>query len=552
MVPAVLAAALFLAASPAQATNYYVDVTNGNNSWTGTSSNYVSGNTGPLLNFANFRWGAYPGIALKPGDIVYAMAGVLDHTDDSINTSFSPGYSGTSNAPLVFTNYPGAYFTISNSGSNINTINLTRKSWVKVFGINSTNAYLTPVMQYCTNCEVAYCNFGGGKQILGCRAIFTMFNECQSNWIHNNVMGPSTPFNNSGGDGGIHGATVGTFYSGQDFTSQNIIESNIFFHSGHDVLSVYGPSNVVQYNWGHSAPWYAVTNIYWGSRDLELGGTIGNYNLVQHNNWNYAGYVPDEGCHGVEMSDGAYEIFRYNYCLNDASAGICVYGGKVGGTVSCSNYIYNNTLAFDGYNATKTTNGTPTNISYPLWQCAMAFVSTSKNVIVNNLAYDNLSSAFNFLDGVNVDTVRLANNLSNADPLFTDTNNSPGEFNMSLPDCTLQPGSPAIDAGAWLTTITSRSGSGTSFTVADPNYFFAGLTAAWRTIPGDTIQLQGQISTATITSISGNTITVATPLTWTNGQGLALAYGGAAPDVGACEYYPLGAPTDLRIVSQAP
>jgi hypothetical protein len=64
--------------------------------------------------------------------------------------------------------------------------------------------------------------------------------------------------------------------------------------------------------------------------------------------------------------------------------------------------------------------------------------------------------------------------------------------------------------------------------------------------------LQGQISTATITSISGNTITVATPLTWTNGQGLALAYGGAAPDVGACEYYPLGAPTDLRIVSQAP
>jgi hypothetical protein len=78
------------------------------------------------------------------------------------------------------------------------------------------------------------------------------------------------------------------------------------------------------------------------------------------------------------------------------------------------------------------------------------------------------------------------------------------------------------------------------------------MTAASRTLPGDTIQLQGQSMTATITAISGNTITVATPLTWSAGQGLALAYAGTAPDVGAYEYYPLAAPTNLRIIGGGP
>jgi hypothetical protein len=547
-----LLTAVFLATPQVEAANvqgntYYI-ATNGNDSWTGTAPAFVSGNIGPWLTFAHVTYGSRPG--LQPGDVLYVRGGVYDHSGDSINTCLRLyGVAGTSTSPIVVSNYPGEKPIISASGSNQNTIDLRGSTWLKIFGINSTNAYRTPIMQSCTNCEIANCSFGGGDPARGCLSVFTMYNQCQSNWIHNNVMGPSTPFNNGGGDGGIHGASVGTFYSAKDFTSQNIIESNVFFHSGHDVLSVYGPSNVIQFNWGHSAPWYAFTNVLWGSRDLELGGTIGNYNLVQYNNWNYAGYVPDEGCHGVEMSDGAFEIFRYNYCLNNSASAICVYGGKVAGTISCSNYIYNNTLAFNGFNLTYTSTGTPTNISYPLWQNSVALVHTSNNSLVNNLAYANFNNNTVFLDGLSVDASRCVNNFSNIDPLFVNTDNTGGESVLILPNCTLQPGSPAIDAGTWLTTITSPSGSGTSFTVADAHYFFAGLTAASRTIPGDTLQLQGQTVTTAITSISGNTITVSSPLTWTSGQGLALAYGGSAPDVGAYEYYALAPPSNLRIVA---
>jgi hypothetical protein len=99
----------------------------------------------------------------------------------------------------------------------------------------------------------------------------------------------------------------------------------------------------------------------------------------------------------------------------------------------------------------------------------------------------------------------------------------------------LQETSPCVDAGGWLTTC-DGDGSGTSLTVADANYFFPGIVASGTAFPGDTIQLQGQTNTATITAISGNTLTLSASLTWTNGQGVSLAYSGSAPDIGAFEF----------------
>jgi hypothetical protein len=48
----------------------------------------------------------------------------------------------------------------------------------------------------------------------------------------------------------------------------------------------------------------------------------------------------------------------------------------------------------------------------------------------------------------------------------------------------------------------------------------------------------GTAQKARIVSVNytSNTITVDAALTWTQGQGLALAYVGSAPDVGAHEY----------------
>jgi hypothetical protein len=557
LVLAVLLPEMFLATRPANATVYYVDVTNGNNSWSGTSSNYVSGTTGPLLNFAPFRWGAYPGIPLHPGDVVYAMPGVLDHSNDNVDTSLSPAYSGTSNAPIVFSNYPGAHFTISNSGTNCGTISLSGVSWVKIFGINSTNAYRQVYIQNCTNCEFAYCDVGGGNTNIGYLQPFSMYNCSQSNWIHNNTVHDALawPYGDS-----THCLTIGMFFSTNDWTSFNILESNTCYHAGHDTLSCYGPSNVLINNFIHNENWFFRYDLMRlaSHRCMEIGGYLGYANVIEGNRAQYAGFCYSTP-HGLELDGPGICIIRNNVFSDNQYSGISIYGCKLGIRTMYwgSNYIYNNTIAKNGFGTNsivRYTNGLPiqTNIETQ-WLPAVTIANSTNNIFVNNLLWGNWNNVITGEDvPMSIGAALFLNNLYATSPAtFVDTNDG-GPWSQTLPNYALPPGSPAIDAGTWLTTVTSPSGSGTSFTVADPNYFFAGLTACTRTLPGDSIQLQGQTNTATITAISGHTITVATPLSWSNGQGLALAYGGTSPDAGAFEYYPLAAPTNLRIVTVAP
>ena len=119
-----------------------------------------------------------------------------------------------------------------------------------------------------------------------------------------------------------------------------------------------------------------------------------------------------------------------------------------------------------------------------------------------------------------------------ADPMFVNAPARPvGDYSQF--DFHLQSGSPAIDAGQFLTETTS-AGSGTIMNVADAGYFTDGLGIT----EGDLIQLEGQDLTATITSIdyNSNTITLDSSLTWNANQGVSLAYSGSAPDIGAYDF----------------
>lgn len=112
------------------------------------------------------------------------------------------------------------------------------------------------------------------------------------------------------------------------------------------------------------------------------------------------------------------------------------------------------------------------------------------------------------------------------EPLFVDATN----FNFHL-----QAGSPMIDAGAFLTR-TMSAGQGTHLPVADATWCFDGFG-----IPGelgDEIQLEGDPRTSRVARIDyGNkTLILESSLNWTNGQRVALRYGGSAPDVGAFEW----------------
>ncbi len=117
----------------------------------------------------------------------------------------------------------------------------------------------------------------------------------------------------------------------------------------------------------------------------------------------------------------------------------------------------------------------------------------------------------------------LFKNSIEQDPLFTDP---------AANDYTLQSTSPAVDAGAWLTTASS-AGSGTSLAVADATWFTAGNGVA----AGDEIQLEGQTVVARVVAVNAttNVLTLSTSLSWSAGAGVARKFSGARPDVGAFE-----------------
>lgn len=114
----------------------------------------------------------------------------------------------------------------------------------------------------------------------------------------------------------------------------------------------------------------------------------------------------------------------------------------------------------------------------------------------------------------------------NSNPLFLDPANA---------DFRLQSNSPCIDTGGFLTQTTS-SGSGKTLVVEDARFFTDGFGIPG--VSGDRIQLEGQTTTAVVTNVNytTNTLTLDTSLTWTKGQGVAYAYHGSRPDIGAYEY----------------
>jgi hypothetical protein len=556
------------------ATTYYVGWTNnsvcGNcdNSYDGQYANTnLGGIHGPWLNFAPCNPGGLH--QLTNGCMLYVVANVIVENPGPGFTFTYEQYNdvprftnviGTSNLPVTIAPSSNGVVIFTNCGPD-DGFSFTSCEWLKVYGFQFTNNYRTPLIKYCTNCEF-YSNYSGADLSYpnGSLGTGALVNNSQSNYIHNNAFGPSVPENNECSDGGTHGFEMGTYNVTNDFTAFNIIESNIFYMSGHDVLDCYGPSNIIQNNWCWSPPWYAFpscypsTNLvgfvlpmtaYWGSRLMEIGFEGGNGNVVQSNDCDYCGWVPDNPG-AITLSDAVWEIVRFNRIACAAGQSIQIYGGKAPQPLGCrSNYIYNNSMAFGGYNTTFFTNGVLTNVSYPTWQDGpMGFVHTSSNFVVNNLGFFNFSDSSLF-DDYATNIARWENNVTNVNPLWVSTNNTMSDLGVfpeqTPPDFHLSSGSPALDAGTWLAFIESVGEGGNSITVDNSGYFSAGLTACSRYIPGDTIEFEGTVAqtgggplTAVINAIDGNTITfAASVLTLTNGQGIAIHFSGDAPNVGA-------------------
>jgi chitodextrinase len=109
-------------------------------------------------------------------------------------------------------------------------------------------------------------------------------------------------------------------------------------------------------------------------------------------------------------------------------------------------------------------------------------------------------------------------------PMFVDLTND---------NFALQSGSPAIDAGGFLTSTTS-AGSGTTIPVADAKYFNNGYGISG--VAGDTIMVGSNTATVTGVDYDTNTLTVDRSISWNSGDGVSYPYAGSRPDMGAFEY----------------
>lgn len=111
-------------------------------------------------------------------------------------------------------------------------------------------------------------------------------------------------------------------------------------------------------------------------------------------------------------------------------------------------------------------------------------------------------------------------------PLFTTYNPENNEFEL-----TLQPDSPAIDAGVALT-VTTEAGSGTAITVEDAGYFNDGYRGM---IEPDTIRVGAEEVKIMAIDYAANLITIDREIEWEAGAAINLAFNGDGPDIGAFE-----------------
>lgn len=257
-------------------------------------------------------------------------------------------------------------------------------------------------------------------------------------------------------------------------------------------------------------------NSYWNGddsvhSDIFQDGSDGQQTYSRHHIYenNFTGDCTEINSHfGIWQDTGFGDtniLIRGNVGYNFGSGGVGTFGVD---KVQCyQNSFYDTDWAFTFYN------GGGVNQPGTLGLIANNALHTAVGITIEN-AEANAVFNLGYTSGSHTSYV------STADPLFVDAVNR---------NFRLQAGSPARDAGTNVVWITSADASGTSFNVNDGQR----LCDGWGMVDGDTITTGG--TTTKVTGISGNTVTVASSVTWTN---LQPVYWGTdtTPDIGALPY----------------
>lgn len=493
------------------------------------STFYVSTNGGTGTGDTNSPWSmAKANSTLNPGDTAYLRGG-------KYTTQIAPSRSGTSANVITYMAYQSEVPVITTTDD---AIVLSSRNWIVVSGITVSNltsgnahfaALHTSTNNTITNCVFAY---GGAN---GPYCGFEFEQNSQSNLLVNCVIhhwGSTTAAQGDMVNFGNDGWPIGGPFN--DATCYNVVDGCTLYSAGHSLLNFRSGRNILRRSWLHNEAWsgnLGMRCLLMESANPANSGYTGS-NLIESNRIAFAARDYANLTEECVANRSDRNIYRRNYIYNGCWSGIYLgFSSEV--SYSYSVYMYQNTFYYNG----RLGNG-----GAAIWLYDHSNPKTViGNRIVNNILYANNALITYDADGNDSQStinawvaaqVIKTNWINGQDPKFVDIPTQYTASSANQPNFALKSNSPCIDQGVFLTTATSSGSNDTNLTVADSGYFFAGCG---RLLDGDTIQLQGGPK-AVIASISGNTLTLSSPISWTNGQGIALRYFGVRPDFGAFEY----------------
>jgi hypothetical protein len=470
------------------------------------------------------------------GDKVYLRGGTY------ANQEIRPSNSGVSDSNrIVYTSYNQEDVTIRDSAYGIY---IYKKSYITVNGINFYNLRRFMRIYAGHYNTISHSHFDTrspqsgdwvGALIADDFADSTPASENSThNWVHHCTFYRWAYGGYSEHRGGL--LDIGSWTEDPvDESYYNLIEDNIFAYGGHHTLGVYSKFNVIRENYFHNetnpANW-----AFEGYRGSITEGPVGGHNLYEGNRFGYA----DASGLGLRTP---YNLLRFNLFYHTGSGGLQVVSSQAGQDHADNNRIYRNTFYHTGHQATDP--GFQGGIYFANWSGQ----SPVGNIVKGNIFYDNKNGAVTYEGQIDSQVIENNWDQNSIDPKFVNMSGGDPD-NPNLPDLHLQAESPCIDAGAYATRITSGASSGTQFQVEDARYFIDGWGIPH--VQGDEIQLaDGQRARITDVNYDTNMIIIDRILSWTNNQGISLAYEGAAPDLGAYEFEPQlalrGAPGDQMI-----
>jgi parallel beta-helix repeat protein len=496
-------AALMALSTPVLAENYYVDGTLGS-TCAGSynpDSRTCSGGTSTA-----YRTISEAASAAQPGDTVHIRAGTY-------NERLVPPRSGTANAKITYRAHAGEAPALT--GTSEPALFLLARTWLVIEGLTV-------------------------RDVIG----WARLEDSSNNTLRNNVFLRATSSGTTGGFKLVRShynlIENNSLQDGNDSlvvqeADRNVIQGNTLTKARHSLISVRcGNYNVIRGNTLNNTDQKAM-EIYdcEGVSDAPVKLDATRRNLIEGNTFSYtlassANYYYN----GIQFA-GQQGIVRGNYFYDNQGGAINFQVYSQEALYNYGNRVYNNTF----YN----------NRCYGISASSSSTSSRYQdNRAKNNLLYLNVGCA-----GQSAQT-----SIGNTTAVVLESNalltTSPGFVNEGANDLRLTSNSPMVDAGAFVTN-TVGAGSGSQITVADAGYFFDGYGIA--ALQGDLIQLEGGSTTARIVAIdyTNNRLTLDQSLSWQDGQGLHLVYGGARPDMGAYETSATrkipGAPANLRAVS---